>query len=67
MKNFGLIGAAGFVAPRHLQAISSVGGRLLAAVDPHDSVGVLDRYFPEARFFPPARAPERRRTLLLQD
>ncbi|MBJ92916.1 MAG: oxidoreductase [Rickettsiales bacterium] len=52
MKNFGLIGAAGFVAPRHLQAISSVGGRLLAAVDPHDSVGVLDRYFPEARFFP---------------
>ena len=52
MTNFGLIGAAGFVAPRHLQAIRDVGGQLLAAVDPHDSVGVLDRYFPEARFFP---------------
>ena len=52
MTNFGLIGAAGFVAPRHLQAIRDVGGQLLAAVDPHDSVGVLDRFFLEARFFP---------------
>ena len=52
MKNFGLIGAAGFVAPRHLDAIRDTGNRLVAAVDPHDSVGVLDRYFPEARFFP---------------
>ena len=51
MKNFALIGAAGFVAPRHLQAIKDTGSRLVAAVDPHDSVGVLDRYFSSARFF----------------
>ena len=51
MNNFALIGAAGFVAPRHLHAISAVGGHLIAAVDPHDSVGVLDRYFHDCRFF----------------
>ena len=51
MKNFALIGAAGYIAPRHLQAIAENGHRLVAAVDPHDSVGVLDRYFPDARFF----------------
>lgn len=49
--NFALVGAAGFVAPRHMQAIAETGNRLVAAVDPHDSVGVLDRYFPEAAFF----------------
>jgi len=49
--NFALIGAAGFVAPRHMEAIKLVGGRLVAALDPHDSVGILDRYFPECRFF----------------
>lgn len=46
-----LIGAAGYVAPRHLQAIKQTGGQLVAALDPHDSVGILDRYFPEAKFF----------------
>ncbi|MET0389259.1 MAG: Gfo/Idh/MocA family oxidoreductase [Polyangiales bacterium] len=51
MKNFALIGAAGYIAPRHLQAIYDTGHRLVAAVDPHDSVGILDRYFPDARFF----------------
>ncbi len=51
MVDFALIGAAGFVAPRHLEAIHAVGGRLVAALDPSDSVGVLDRYFPEAEFF----------------
>src|ERR1700753_798745 len=51
LKNFALIGAAGYIAPRHLQAIHDTGNRLVAAVDPHDSVGVLDRYFPDARFF----------------
>ena len=51
MKNFALIGAAGYIAPRHLQAIHATGHRLVAAVDPHDSVGILDRYFPDARFF----------------
>jgi UDP-N-acetyl-2-amino-2-deoxyglucuronate dehydrogenase len=51
MSNFALIGAAGFVAPRHMKAIRDTGNRLVAAVDPHDSVGVLDSFFPEARFF----------------
>jgi UDP-N-acetyl-2-amino-2-deoxyglucuronate dehydrogenase len=51
MKNFALIGAAGYVAPRHLQAIHETGHRLVAAFDPCDSVGILDRHFPEARFF----------------
>lgn len=49
--NFALVGAAGFVAPRHLKAIADTGNTLLAAVDPHDSVGVIDRYFPDAAFF----------------
>ncbi len=51
MKNFALIGASGFVASRHLKAIQDTGNRLLAAADPHDAAGVLDRFFPEARFF----------------
>jgi len=51
MKNFGLIGAAGFVAPRHLKAIKDTNNNLLAALDPFDSVGILDSYFPEAAFF----------------
>jgi len=46
-----LIGVAGFVAPRHLKAIYDTKNNLVAAVDPHDSVGVLDRYFPRAQFF----------------
>tara|TARA_Y100000034_G_scaffold21607_1_gene24868 strand:+ start:2564 stop:3463 length:900 start_codon:yes stop_codon:yes gene_type:complete len=45
-----LLGAAGFVAPRHLQAIQRTDNRLVLAHDPHDSVGVLDSYFPEAEF-----------------
>ncbi|RYY48739.1 MAG: Gfo/Idh/MocA family oxidoreductase [Chitinophagaceae bacterium] len=51
MKNFVLIGVGGYIAPRHLQAIKDTGNRLLAAVDKHDSVGVMDSYFPEAHFF----------------
>lgn len=51
MKNFALIGAAGFVAPRHLKAIHATGNRLVAAIDPRDSVGVLDSTFSDARFF----------------
>jgi len=51
MKKFALIGAAGFVAPRHMKAIKDVGGDLLAILDPHDSVGVVDKYFPDALFF----------------
>ena len=51
MKNFALLGAAGYVAPRHLKAIQACGGRLVAASDPHDSVGLLDQHFPDAAFF----------------
>lgn len=49
--NFALVGAAGFVAPRHLKAIADTGNTLVAACDPHDSVGIMDRYFPDASFF----------------
>jgi UDP-N-acetyl-2-amino-2-deoxyglucuronate dehydrogenase len=49
--NFALIGVGGFVAPRHLKAIHDTGHKLVAAVDKNDSVGVLDRYFPDAEFF----------------
>jgi UDP-N-acetyl-2-amino-2-deoxyglucuronate dehydrogenase len=52
MNNFALIGAAGYVAPRHMQAIRDTGNRLVAAADPHDAVGVLDRYFLDVRYFP---------------
>jgi UDP-N-acetyl-2-amino-2-deoxyglucuronate dehydrogenase len=51
MKNFALIGAAGYIAPRHLKAIKETGNNLLCACDPHDSVGILDQYFPAADFF----------------
>ena len=51
MKKFALIGAAGYIAPRHLKAIKDVGGELVAAYDPSDSVGHLDAYFPSAAFF----------------
>jgi UDP-N-acetyl-2-amino-2-deoxyglucuronate dehydrogenase len=51
MKNFALVGAAGYIAPRHLKAIKTVGGNLLAALDPSDSVGIMDSHFPDTRFF----------------
>jgi len=51
MKNFVLIGASGYIAPRHLKAIKDTGNVLLAAYDPFDSVGVMDSYFPAADFF----------------
>lgn len=51
MKNFVLIGAAGYIAPRHMKAIKDTGNNLLAAFDPFDSVGIIDSYFPEADFF----------------
>lgn len=51
MIRFGLIGAAGFVAPRHMKAIKEVGADLVAAVDKHDCVGVMDSYFSDASFF----------------
>ena len=51
MANFAIIGAAGYVAPRHMQAIQETGHQLVAALDKSDSVGIVDSYFPEARFF----------------
>ena len=51
MKNFAITGVAGYIAPRHLQAIKDTGNNLIAALDPHDSVGILDRYFPNVGFF----------------
>ena len=50
-KNFAIIGVGGYVAPRHLRAIRDTGNRLVAAVDPRDSVGVLDQYSFDVRFF----------------
>jgi UDP-N-acetyl-2-amino-2-deoxyglucuronate dehydrogenase len=51
MKYFGLIGAAGYIAPRHMKAIRDTGNELIAGYDPNDSVGIIDSYFPTAHFF----------------
>ena len=67
MKNFALIGAAGFVAPRHMKAVRETGHRLVAALDPSDSVGVIDSYFPDAHFFTEFERFERHIELLRRD
>jgi len=51
MKNFALIGAAGYIAPRHMKAIKETGNKLVAAYDPYDGVGIMDSYSPDTRFF----------------
>lgn len=51
MKNFALIGAAGYIAPRHLKAIKDTGNNLVASLDKFDSVGIIDSYFPDSNFF----------------
>lgn len=51
MLNFAIIGAAGYIAPRHMASIKAVGGNLVAALDPHDSIGIIDKYFPECHYF----------------
>ncbi|MEK9613267.1 MAG: Gfo/Idh/MocA family oxidoreductase [Flavobacteriaceae bacterium] len=51
MKNFIMIGAAGYIAPRHMKAIKDTGNNLVAAYDPYDGVGIMDSYFPQADFF----------------
>lgn len=51
MKQFGLMGAAGYIAPRHMNAIKHTGNELVAALDPSDSVGIIDSYFPNCHFF----------------
>jgi len=50
-KRFALVGAGGYIAPRHMKAIKETGNVLVAALDPNDSVGVIDSYFPNADFF----------------
>ena len=49
--NFAMLGASGYVAPRHMKAIYDLGHTLKAACDPYDGVGILDRHFPDCRFF----------------
>ncbi|AWB08071.1 oxidoreductase (plasmid) [Azospirillum humicireducens] len=51
MKTFALTGIAGYIAPRHLKAIKETGNRLVAALDPNQSVGIIDSYFPDSHFF----------------
>lgn len=51
MKNFGIIGVAGYIAPRHLKAIKETGNRLVVALDKSDSVGIMDSYFPQCSFY----------------
>lgn len=51
MKNFAIIGASGYIAPRHMKAVADTGNRLVAAFDPNDSIGVIDGYAPDAAFF----------------
>ncbi len=51
MSNFALLGASGYIAPRHMQAIKDTGNDLVAALDPYDGIGVMDSYFPQASFF----------------
>jgi UDP-N-acetyl-2-amino-2-deoxyglucuronate dehydrogenase len=51
MKNFAVTGVAGYIAPRHLKAITDTGNRIVAATDPHDAVGIVDRFSFDVRFF----------------
>ncbi len=51
MKRFALIGAAGYIAPRHMKAIKDTGNTLVCAFDPYDGVGIMDSHFPDADFF----------------
>ena len=51
MKNFALIGAAGYIAPRHMKAIKETGNNLVCALDPYDGIGIMDSFFPQADFF----------------
>jgi len=51
MKNFALIGASGYIAPRHMKAIKETNNNLIAALDPYDGIGIMDSNFPQASFF----------------
>ena len=50
-KKFVLIGAAGYIAPRHMKAIKDTGNNLIAAYDPYDGIGIMDSFFPGSKFF----------------
>jgi UDP-N-acetyl-2-amino-2-deoxyglucuronate dehydrogenase len=67
MKNFAITGVAGYIAPRHLKAIKETGNNLIAALDPHDSVGILDSYFPGSSFFTEFERFERHLELLKRE
>lgn len=64
MQRYGLVGAGGYVAPRHMRAIKETGGDLVIALDKNDSVGVIDSYFPECHFFTEFERFDRRVDLL---
>ena len=51
MKNFAIVGASGYIAPRLMKSVADTGNRLVAAFDPNDSIGVIDGYAPDAAFF----------------
>jgi len=51
MTTYALIGAAGYIAPRHMRAMAETGGKLAVSYDPNDSVGIMDSHFPDAEFF----------------
>ena len=51
LTSYALVGASGYIAPRHMKAIKETGGDLVVAFDPNDSVGILDSHFPDAHFF----------------
>ncbi len=51
MKNFALIGASGYIAPRHMKAIKEIGANLVVAMDTYDGIGIMDSNFPKADFF----------------
>ncbi len=51
MKNFALIGASGYIAPRHMKAINETGNNLVCALDPYDGIGIMDSFFPNSDFF----------------
>jgi UDP-N-acetyl-2-amino-2-deoxyglucuronate dehydrogenase len=51
MHRFALIGASGYIAPRHMKAIKDTGNELSASMDPNDSVGIIDQYFQQSHFF----------------
>ena len=65
MKNFSIMGVGGYIAPRHLKAIKDTGNNLVSALDPSDSVGILDSYFPNVAFFTEGELYDRHNSKLI--